>query len=44
MMKQTRIHWENKIKHPIKGSLPEEVQPAVKARLNRTKKTETPRT
>ena len=44
MMKQTRINWENKIKHPIKGRLPDEVQPVVKARVNRTKKTETPRT
>ena len=25
MMKQTRINWENKIKHPIKGRLPDEV-------------------
>ena len=38
MMKQTWINWENKIKHPIKGV---EVQPVVKARVNRTKKTET---
>ena len=42
MMKQTRINWENKT--PIKGRLPDEVQPVVKARVNRTKKTETPRT
>ena len=42
MIKQTKIKWENKIKHPIKAdSL--EVQPVVKARVNRTKKTETPR-
>ena len=44
MMKQTRINRENTIKHPIKGRLPAEVQPVVKARVNRTKKTETPRT
>ena len=44
MMKQTRINWENKIKHPIKGRLSDEVQPVVKARINRTKKTETPHT
>jgi len=31
-------------KTPIKGGLPDEVQPVVKARVNRTKKTETPRT
>ena len=42
MMKQTRINWENKIKRPIKGRLPDEVQHVVKARVNRTKKTETP--
>ena len=41
---QTRINWENKIKHPIKDKLPDEVQPVVKARVNTTKKTETPRT
>ena len=41
---QTRTNWENKIKHPIKGRFPDEVQPVVKARVNRTKKTETPRT
>ena len=34
MMKQTRINWENKIKHPIKGRLPNEVQPVVKAKQN----------
>ena len=39
MMKQTRVKWENKIKHPIKGRLP-----VVKARVNSTKKTEMPRT
>ena len=39
MMKQTKINWKNKIKHPIKGRLP-----VVKARVNGTKKTETPRT
>ena len=44
MMKQTRINWETKIKHPIKGRLPDEVQPVVKAGVNATKKTETPRT
>ena len=44
MTKQTRINWENKIKHPIKGSPPDEVQPVVKARVNRTKRTETPPT
>ena len=38
-MKQTEINRENKIKHPIKGRLPDEVQPVVKARVNRTKKT-----
>ena len=44
-MKQRRINnWENKIKHPVKGKLPDEVQPVVKARVNRQKKTETPRT
>ena len=43
MMKQTQIIWENKIKHPIKGRLPDEVLPVVKARVNTTKKTETPR-
>ena len=43
-MKQTRINWENKIKHPIKGVQPDEVQPVVKNRVNRTKKTETPHT
>ena len=37
MMKQTRINWENKIKHPIKGRLPDEVQPVVKARVNNEK-------
>ena len=37
-MKQTRINWENKIKHPIKGRLPDEVQPVVKARASTTKK------
>ena len=41
MMKQTRIIWENEIKHLIKGRLPDEVWPVVKARVNRTKKTET---
>ena len=25
MMKQTRLNWENKIKHPVKGRLPDEV-------------------
>ena len=25
MMKQTRLNWENKIRHPIKGRLPDEV-------------------
>ena len=44
MMKQTRLNWENKIKHPTKGRLPDEVQLVVKARVNTTKKTETPRT
>jgi len=44
MMKQTRINWENEIKHPVKGRLPDEVWPVVKARVNRTKMTETPRT
>ena len=44
MLKQTRINWENKIKHPIKGRLPDEVQPVLKNRVNGTKKTETPRT
>ena len=34
MMKQTRINWENKIKHPIKGRLPDEVSPVVKAKHN----------
>ena len=29
---------ENKIKHPIKGSLPDEVQSVVKSRVNRMKK------
>ena len=38
MMNQTRINWENKIKHPIKGRLPGEVQLVVKARVNRTKR------
>jgi len=42
MMKQTRINWESKVKHPIKGRLPGEVQPVVKARVKRMKKTETP--
>ena len=37
MMKQTRLNWENKIKHPIKGRLPDEVSPAVKARVNNEK-------
>ena len=36
MMKQTRINRENKIKHPIKGRLPGEVSPIVKARVNAT--------
>ena len=36
MMKQTRINWENKIKYPIKGRLPGEVQPVVKSRVNTT--------
>ena len=34
MMKQTRINWKNKIKHQIKGLLPDEVQPGVKAKQN----------
>ena len=34
MMKQIRINCENKIKHPIKGSLPDEVQPVVKSKQN----------
>ena len=38
MMKQTSINWENKIKHPIKGRLPDEVHPVVKAGVNRTKR------
>ena len=36
MMKQTRTNWENKMKHPIKGRLPDEVYPVVKARVNTT--------
>ena len=44
MIKQTRINCENKIKHPIKGRLPDVVKPVVKARVNTTKKTETPHT
>ena len=45
MIKQTWINRENKIKQTIKGRLPDEVPPAVvKARVNRRKKTETPRT
>ena len=43
-MKQIKINWENKIKHPIKSRLPDEVQPIVKGRVKGTKKTETPRT
>ena len=43
-MKQTRINWENKIKHPIKGRLPDEVKPVVKARVNTMKKTKMPHT
>ena len=38
MMKQTRINWGNRIKQPINGSLPDEVQHIVKARVNRTKR------
>ena len=39
MMKQTRINWaENKINHPTKGRLPDEVQPVAKAKVNRTKR------
>ena len=38
MVKQTRINWENKIKHPIKGRHPDEFQPVVKAKQNEKKK------
>ena len=29
MLKQTRINWEKKVKHPIKGRLPDEVLPSL---------------
>ncbi len=35
MMKQTRINWENKIKHPVKGRLPDEVNVTYLTRLEK---------